>query len=79
MREAVGGLMEQGAEHVDRAALEAFAADQDLGPVPPEANRITAWGPRGGGYGRVSCFRVATRRLAAVRSTGAAVTGWPRD
>jgi hypothetical protein len=28
--EAVGGLVQQGAEHVDRAALEAFAADQDL-------------------------------------------------
>jgi hypothetical protein len=28
--QAVGGLVQQGAEHVDRAALEAFAADQDL-------------------------------------------------
>jgi hypothetical protein len=28
--EAVGGLVQQGAEHIDRAALEAFAADQDL-------------------------------------------------
>jgi hypothetical protein len=28
--EAVGGLVQQGAEHVDGAALEAFAADQDL-------------------------------------------------
>ena len=33
MGEAVGGLVEQGAEDVDRAALEAFAADQHLGPV----------------------------------------------
>jgi hypothetical protein len=29
----VGGLVQQGAEDVDGAALEAFAADQDLGPV----------------------------------------------
>ena len=28
--EAVGGLMQQGAEHVGGAALEAFAADQHL-------------------------------------------------
>jgi hypothetical protein len=28
--EAVGGLVQQRAEHVDRAALQAFAADQDL-------------------------------------------------
>ena len=28
--EAVGGLVQQGPEHVDRAAVEAFAADQDL-------------------------------------------------
>jgi hypothetical protein len=33
MGEAVGGLVQQGAEDVDRATLEAFAADQDLGPV----------------------------------------------
>jgi hypothetical protein len=33
MGEAVGGLMQKGAEHVDRAALEAFATDQHLGPV----------------------------------------------
>jgi hypothetical protein len=33
IREAVGGLVQQGAEDVDRAALEAFAADQDLSPV----------------------------------------------
>ena len=31
--EAVGGLMQQGAEHVGGAALEAFAADQHLGSV----------------------------------------------
>ena len=31
--EAVSGLMQQGAEHVDGAALEAFAADQHLGPI----------------------------------------------
>jgi hypothetical protein len=29
--EVVSGLMQQGAEHVDRAASEAFAADQHLG------------------------------------------------
>jgi hypothetical protein len=29
----VGGLVQQGAEHLNRAALEAFAADQHLGPV----------------------------------------------
>ena len=28
--EAVGGLVQQGAQHLQRAALEAFAADQDL-------------------------------------------------
>jgi uncharacterized protein YoxC len=28
MGQAVSGLMQQGAENVDRAALEAFAADQ---------------------------------------------------
>jgi hypothetical protein len=28
--EPVGGLVQQGAEHIDRAALQAFAADQDL-------------------------------------------------
>jgi hypothetical protein len=28
--QAVGGLVQQGAQHIDRAALEAFAADQDL-------------------------------------------------
>jgi hypothetical protein len=33
MGQAVGGLMQQGAEDVDRTAVEAFAADQDLGPV----------------------------------------------
>jgi hypothetical protein len=33
MGEAVGCFMQQGAEDVDRAALEAFAADQHLGPV----------------------------------------------
>jgi len=29
-REAVGGLMQQRAQHLQRASLEAFAADQDL-------------------------------------------------
>jgi hypothetical protein len=33
MGEAVGGLVQQGAEDVDGAAVEAFAADQNLGPV----------------------------------------------
>jgi hypothetical protein len=33
MGEAVGGLVQQGAEDVDRAALKAFPADQYLGPV----------------------------------------------
>ena len=28
--EAMGGFVQEGAEHVDGAALEAFAADQDL-------------------------------------------------
>jgi hypothetical protein len=33
MGQAVGGLMQQGAEDVDGAALEALPADQHLGPV----------------------------------------------
>ena len=31
----MGELMQQGAQHVDRAAVEGFAADQDLGPAGP--------------------------------------------
>jgi hypothetical protein len=30
LSEAVGGLVQQGAQHLDGAALEAFAADQDF-------------------------------------------------
>jgi hypothetical protein len=81
MREAVGGLMEQGAEHVDRAALEAFAADQDLRPVTAGGDQDNRLGTSGWWLRMAvqACSRVATRRLTAVRSTGAAVTGWPRD
>jgi hypothetical protein len=31
--DAVGGLVQQGAEHINRAAMETFAADQHLRPV----------------------------------------------
>jgi len=44
MGEAVGGLVEQGAEDVDGAALEAFAADQHLGPVGRLAGELPAAG-----------------------------------
>jgi hypothetical protein len=42
MGQAVGCLVQQGAEHVGRAALEAFAADQDLGLVAGPVGELPA-------------------------------------
>jgi hypothetical protein len=45
MSEAVGSLVQWGAEHVDRAALQAFAADQHLGPVAGLVGLVSCQGP----------------------------------
>jgi hypothetical protein len=44
MGQAVGGLVQQGAEHIGGAALQAFAADQDLGPVGGLVGELPAGG-----------------------------------
>ena len=71
MGQAVGGLMQQGAQHVDRAALEAFAADQDL------VRRSAGRGPASGG-GRSDPDSAACLRSLpeATTSTASGTSGW---